>query len=289
MGSVPSVPTRLEFAHARAQWCADAGGIRVLHIKGLAAQQVIPLMDAKVPTDVDVLVEPGLSDDLLSRLHGNAQLSRAEKISHSPRGHAVSVSNHVLGISVDVHRKFPGFRVSDSAVFEELWSSAVPVRFGRFESRTPDRVATALLAIVHAARNRPAGQTTEEAIDRWRTLTESEHREFRRLVRRLEASAAVHSVLGGYPDSNRFEVALYRSYQSGSGAGAKWILAFLSASSSMDRWDVVQRATWSRLIELNGEPRGSAGRSRAGLLRWRRGIESLVRGACELGRLLRMR
>ena len=58
-GVAPELSARvcLDLGHAYAEHAAKRAGVRLLHIKGLAADRVLPIDDARV-SDVDVLLDP---------------------------------------------------------------------------------------------------------------------------------------------------------------------------------------------------------------------------------------
>lgn len=260
MTAPPSLSTRLELGHALAQWCADQESIRVLHIKGLAAQSVLPL-EAMQSVDVDVLVEPASHHRFLSRLTAAATSEVTDDASASSEGHAVEVVNRGLGVSLDVHSHFPGCRAPAGRVFDELWMRAEERRFGGWPCRVLDPVGSTFLGLVHAARNPPTSRSHRNAMRRWEMLAAPERDALHRLVRDVHAQAAIHVVLGAYPDANRWEVALFRAHQQRRRPATLWLLTLLAAPDRRAKLHVLRRALASR----RGRVRGAVGPTAAAL------------------------
>lgn len=285
----PDLRTRLELGHALTQWCADGVDVRILHVKGLAAERVIPLGDEGTSNDVDVIVDPAGAGDVLQAFRSVASATVVDDVPAGARGHAISVVSRGVDVSVDLHLFFPGFRASHARVFDELWSSAEEISLGGWKCRAPDRVGCALIALVHAARNPPSSRAHRQALERWSRLTRNEQKRVRQLTESLDARAAIHSVLGKYPDANRFEVALYRSHQTRTGGGARWLLTFLSAPSWTERWDILRRSIRSRIVPsrpVSVEIGRSAPDEGGVWRRMKRGSKSLLSGMHEVHKLL---
>lgn len=152
-----------------------------------------------------------------------------------------------LNVALDVHAFLPGCREPASLVFEELWSGSSEVRIGGWACRVPDRVGTAFVSVVHAARNRVDSKAYTRALSHWEALSEDEKNGFDGMVRRLAAEAAAHVVLGGYDDANRWEAVKLRAYQTQARPATLWLATFLAQPTLGGRLGVLRRAARSRV------------------------------------------
>ena len=149
---------------AAVQFIADRAGIRILHLKGPAAAELLGFR--RNSSDVDVLVHP----HEWSRLVGVMEAAgfRADQgAALAGRGHSVDLVSPYWGASVDIHHRFPGIGTAAAAAFEELWSRRVAVDLAGVPSPAPGRVAHALLVVLHAARSPMNGEKWREGELSW--------------------------------------------------------------------------------------------------------------------------
>jgi len=257
---------RLEFGHALAQWVAERTGSRVLHIKGMAAQAVLPVEDA-LSFDVDVLVHP---DDFRTYVDTLASLTTTELIddgARSAEAHAVEIVSRGLEISLDVHAHFPGFRADHDVVFDRLAARSAPVDFAGVSCACLDRVGLASLGVVHAARNAKGGRSARLALQRWDLLDASEREQAVDLIGELGAAGAAHSVTGAHPEASRRDVALFLAYQRRARPTTLWLLTLLATRGVRARWSIVRRAASTRSSMVTGSAPLAPQERRS---RWRR-------------------
>lgn len=136
--------------------------IRVLVIKGEVAhrQGVRPL---RLPTDVDLLVDPRRVDDLVALLVSRGWRARP----NDPRDdvfpvHSASLYHPSWPIDIDVHSRFPGFDAPPASVFERLWRDRDELSVAGVAVDVPEIHAAALIVALHALRNKPGDATTRD-------------------------------------------------------------------------------------------------------------------------------
>lgn len=236
---------RLAIGHAMAQWAAERAGIRVLHIKGLAAQAVLPL-ERTSGGDVDILVDPPGFKPLLDILSAVESCQLRDDGSRSSTAHAVEVANFGLSVSLDVHRHFPGFVIDHAAAFEVLWQRSVELEMAGWSIRALDRPAAVVLALAHGARNAESSGVQQKAMARWEQLTEAEKVEVEVLAQELHAQAALQVATGLFPNANRWEVALFVAHQEKASPATLWVLSVIATRGLAGRLAVVRRALFGR-------------------------------------------
>ena len=91
-GVAPELSARvcLDLGHAYAEHAAKRAGVRLLHIKGLAADRVLPIDDARV-SDVDVLLDPEGLTRFTRVLLEREDCLLVDDASRSTEAHAVAV------------------------------------------------------------------------------------------------------------------------------------------------------------------------------------------------------
>ena len=234
-GATVSMRESVLVTSALIQWVADQAGIRILHVKGPAAEIVLDF--PRTWSDVDVWVDPARMSDFMAHLEKVGFIA-GPKTPNSGWSHSVDMMPGPLwGARADVHRRFPGITVGDQAAFERLWADRGTLSLGGYPCTTPDRVGHALLIGLHAARS-PEGSTKwVEATSAWDAL-ETEERPF---LKRLAADLKAESALG-----------------------VRWD-EFSSHSSDRDReyWTAVaardaNAVWWYRFLQARHDPRGLA-------------------------------
>ncbi len=166
-------------------------GIRVLVIKGLSLQEH-GLRTDRIPADVDVLVEPGRLDELVSAVL--AQGWEYRPVSFGDRlmtHHSITLLHHAWPNDVDAHRMFPGLLAGEEASFRVLWDHRVPVRFAGVECCIADRPSTMTIWALHSlrgsARESRHARELRQLIDLLPTLSDAEQEEFRHRIVELGA------------------------------------------------------------------------------------------------------
>lgn len=286
---LPQLPVprraRLELGHALGQRLADEAGVRVLHIKGIAAEAVLPI-ESELSADVDLLVEPAAHARFISLLQDLETTEVVDDASRSSEGHAVEIVSHGLGVSLDVHGHFPGFRAEPATVFDVLHRRSVVVPFAGFECACLDRVSLAVLGVVHAARNPATSRARQRALARWELLEPAEVTQARRLIDELRAGGAAASVIDASGRVPRRDVALFLAHQRKASPVTLWVLTVLATPGLRGRLSVVRRALSGRssLVVSRAEPQPRAGARRQGRLT--RGLRGLLPALREIIGLL---
>lgn len=171
------------------QWVADQAGIRILHVKGPAAENVLDF--PRTWSDVDVWVDPARMSDFMAHLEKVGFIA-GPKTPNSGWSHSVDMMPGPLwGARADVHRRFPGMAVGDQAAFERLWADRVTLPLAGYPCTTPDRVAHALLIGLHAARSPQGSPKWVEASSAWDALGAEERPRLTRLAADLRAESAL--------------------------------------------------------------------------------------------------
>lgn len=186
------ISVRLRFGHAAVQYLADEVGVDLLHIKGAAVDPA--LRPTQSGSDIDVMVRPshvGRIDRAL-RAHGWQLYTTFEY--GSPFGHAQTYLHEAWGY-LDIHRFFPGIRVSPVSAFERLWTDRRMTEIATFECPVPSVPAQALLLILNSARSRVQGQADVGVA--WRDAPEERRVEIEALVADLDAPVAFAAAVGG--------------------------------------------------------------------------------------------
>ncbi len=242
-GVAPELSARvcLDLGHAYAEHAAKRAGVRLLHIKGLAADRVLPIDDARV-SDVDVLLDPEGLTRFTRVLLEREDCLLVDDASRSTEAHAVAVAVLGLGVTIDVHGHFPGFRASPEDVFAALWSGHGEETFGGWTCKVPGRGATAVVGLLHAARNLSTSRTVVQARERWESLTPNEQAEAREFAESLGATVAMESVLHPERRARGAEEVLWRLRQRGGSPTAYWLAAILAAPGWRGKAILLRRA-----------------------------------------------
>lgn len=184
-----------------AQWLADEAGIRVLHIKGPAAEYVLGF--ARTWSDVDVLVDPAEYRRFLGVMRG-AGFAKLPGALGSAWGHSQDLlPSAVWGARVDAHWKFPGIGLGPQQAFEVLWRDSQEVVLGGRPCRTPSVVPHALLLGLHAARSRSGSSKWDEADTAWEALSQEQRADLVNLADSLDARRMLGLRWGVFEDAVR--------------------------------------------------------------------------------------
>lgn len=271
----PDVPhrARLEMGHALGEWAADRLGVRLLHIKGLAAEAVLPV-GRGLSADVDLLVEPARYREYVALLQSLATTQVVDDAGRSSEAHAIEIVSHGLSVSLDVHGHFPGYRADPATVFDVLHRRSVPVSFGGWECACLDRVGLAVLGVVHAARNPPGSRSGRMALHRWDLLDDDEQTEALELIVELQAQGAASTVIGYHAKASRRDIALFLAHQRRARPATLWLLTLISTRGLRGRLNVLRRALSAR-SGLVDKVSSSAARTPATGGRLRQGVRGL--------------
>ncbi len=278
---------RLEIGHALGEWLAHREGIRILHIKGLAAEAVLPAGHG-MSADVDLLVDPTHYERFVSALAALETTEVVDDAGRSSEAHAIELVSHGLSVSLDVHGHYPGFRAPTQEVFEVLFDRRVMVELGGWGCSCLDRIGLAVLGVVHAARNVEGSRSHRMALHRWDLLGVDERREAMELIATLGAGGAAATVIGPHGKASRRDVALFLAHQRRASPVALWMLTIASARGLRPRLAIARRALSARSpVTRTLDPPGAiAGRERQGRLR--RGMRGLVPAVREVVTLLKV-
>ena len=153
-----SLSESVELAAAWMQSTADALSSRVLLIKG-ASLEFHALRGARVPADIDVLVDPSQFDVLGEALVGAGWSERPTFASQQFTLHSRTFFKDGWPCTIDLHENFPGFLMEPGDVFELLWERRTRMTLAHQSVDIPDRVSSALIMALHAAREGDSGGT----------------------------------------------------------------------------------------------------------------------------------
>lgn len=189
---------RLRLALAACQWSAQAAGVDILFVKGVAAFEQMPSRPS-VGTDVDLIVRPAHVGTYVHELEkaGWVVMRAADSLDLS--NHAVVLEHPEYACTVDVHRHFPGFGAAPEVVFQDLWTSRVPLVVAGILCGAPSPVHHGVVLIVNAARS----SGSDEACKVWGAWSEAERGHAREIIRRLEAEPVAGTQLPGEFDASR--------------------------------------------------------------------------------------
>lgn len=249
-GSEVNVPraVRLRFGHAAIQLVADSIGVDLLHIKGAAVDPSLR-PGGYAGNDVDVLVRPAhvRALDVAMRRHGWRLYSTFEW--GSPFGHAQTYMHDAWGF-IDIHRFFPGIRLSPDRAFERLWGDSYSIRIAGFGCRVPSVPAQAVLLVLNAARSRTRAMSDVQVA--WEEATPERRLEMRALVADLDAPvafAAANGELERYRGERDFD--LWRIASRGGSRSAEWWARVRAAPNLVAAARIVLRAPMVNVDHLS--------------------------------------
>lgn len=143
----------VQLCTALVDFIASQNSIRSLTIKGPLATE-LGMRPARFSSDVDVLVEPGRSVQLVSAL---SDLGWKERFNFP--GHPVIVDKHSTSLfhpqwpcDIDVHHAWPGFFIEPESSFNRLWETSQTVSLAHKNIRVPDNLHHSLIMALHALR-----------------------------------------------------------------------------------------------------------------------------------------
>lgn len=173
MAVASATPTAvlLPLAHACLQHLAEAAGVRVLHIKGVALHPNLS-EGRRASTDCDLLVDPAGVRAYIQILEEHDWEQRTHFEQGSIFGHAAAFFHPVWG-TVDLHRTFPGIDADPAATFDTLWQARTSVPLGGRECPVPHLDAQRLLLLAHAARDAMGHRRHDQDVS-WGRLDEAD-------------------------------------------------------------------------------------------------------------------
>jgi hypothetical protein len=148
----------LRLAALLAQHLIVSAGVRGLVVKGEAlARQGI--RSPRASADVDLWVDPHRFDSALAALRAAGWERRPEALSWTLFiDHSVTLVHPSWPCDIDVHRSFPGALAAESAVFESIWASRIPMLYEESSVPVPDR---AHHVVIHALHHLRSGRSSE--------------------------------------------------------------------------------------------------------------------------------
>ncbi len=190
----------IELAYVLTARAAEQVGARLLAIKGLvpAAHGLRP---ARVPADVDVLVEPAGFPAFVEQLQACGWWIRMGEFTDFPAPHhSVTYIHDRWPCDIDAHHRFPGFLAPPEQVFDALWErrQLLPVA-GRRVPMTDWAGSVAVMAL-HSVRSTPDNPRHTDELRHLLDLTPTWTRQQRQDLARLAvATGCVQSLDAVWP------------------------------------------------------------------------------------------
>lgn len=235
--SVP-LPVRLRLGHAAVQYLADEIGVDLLHIKGAAVDP--SLRPSQSGSDVDVIVRPSQVDGFDRTLRNHGWQLYSTFAYGSPFGHAQTYLHDAWGY-LDIHRFFPGVRVSPVRAFDRLWTDRHTTEIATVGCPVPSVPAQALLLILNAARSR--GSNHPDVAVAWRDASEVRRIEIEALVADLDAPVAFAAAVGGLEQYRRErDYRLWKVISQGGSRSEEWWARVRAAPTLASKASVIARA-----------------------------------------------
>jgi len=253
-----TVPTwvRLTLAHAAVQSLADAHGIDLLHIKGLALDPTL-VWEGRSSTDVDVLVRPEHVRPFLRLLVAQGWRVATSFEAGSAFEHSTTLW-HDQWEHLDLHRTFPGVDRDPSRSFELIWKQRQQHTIAGVPCQVPSVPAQALLLLLHAARAAGDGRARQDIRHVWGEATPELRRAVEQLVVELQATVAFSVILGELDQHrNAPEYALWKVWSEGGTRVDEWRARVRAAPTLRKKLQVAVRSILvnvEHLEHLRGGP-----------------------------------
>jgi hypothetical protein len=139
--------------HALVADVADDIGVRYLTIKGVGSQ-LSGLRQARVPSDVDVLLSPSDEGRFRAELRSRGWIERpADPDTVIFPRHSTSLFHWSWPCDIDVHFRFPGLEQEPETAFEVLWRKREYYRQCQSDLPQPGREAGLLILALHCLRS----------------------------------------------------------------------------------------------------------------------------------------
>ena len=189
---------RLQLGHAALQVVAQRVGADVLHIKGEALDADVR-WPGRQSTDADILVRPGQVPALLTALSGAGWKQVAGFASSSAFEHSATLSHPIWGYA-DVHRRYPGFTVSDEDAFEQLWHTRRGWLCAGVWCAVPDLAGQRLVMLLHAARSLVSNRRDSDIARAWTEVSPQDRAQLTALAGRGGAQVGLAAATGTLDD-----------------------------------------------------------------------------------------
>lgn len=142
-------------AHAYAHAVAASVGVRMLSIKGPAAEYH-EVRGPHVSADADLLIDPAGFGVVVERLRAAGWRERPPMAGTEDWSeHSITLIRDGWPCDLDLHDRFPGFLEPAGDVFEALWRDRLPIEVAGRSVDIPSRDGTILIAALHALRRWP--------------------------------------------------------------------------------------------------------------------------------------
>lgn len=169
------VGVAVELAHALIQRQCDELGLRVLFLKGPAAQHQ-GLRRPHLSSDVDALLPEEDARRLETSLAGAGWYPRPSGMEGVALKHAVTLIHDQWPIDIDVHSLIPGLAAPPDAVFDLLWVRREHTDIAHWRVDIPDHTDHALVLILNILRSSPGAETDTRLPYVAEALTDAEMR-----------------------------------------------------------------------------------------------------------------
>lgn len=283
-----------------AAWVADvarAEGVRVLFVKGLAAETQGLRPRGEIGGDIDVLVEPPGFRRLVRALVDRGWLARplTDQRFQIIRYHSVTLVHPEWPCDIDVHYYFPGFFATADQAFETLAADAEQVHSagGLLPVPAPDRHA--LLLAVNALRSGDTPRARAEMGRMAERFTQGRRwAELQPVIARLRAGSVLQPFARRFglaepvPDLTVAEARAWRLWVDGEAGGAAQLVNHLRTHGLRGAWALMRWAVWrdgDQLRLAHPEiPPGAWATMLGNIARWGRGVRQGGRIVTRLAR-----
>jgi len=191
-------------------------------------------------SDVDVMVRPEhvARLDRAFRDHGWRLYSTFEF--GSPFGHAQTYLHDAWGY-VDIHRFFPGIRVSPPRAFDRLWADRAVTSIAGVGCPVPSLPAQALLLILNAGRSRATDR--HDVVVAWGDASDERRGQIEALVADLDAPVAFAAAVGGLERyRGERDYRLWKVVSEGGSRSEEWWARVRAAPTFAEAARVIARA-----------------------------------------------
>lgn len=179
-----SVSDGVALSTALAQHVAREHGIRMLVIKGPISAE-LGLRTRRYSTDVDIVVEPARTKDLVEALGAYGWTPRPwPDFPKLLEQHSRTLIHESWPNDIDVHHYWPGFLGKPEEAFDRLWMHRIQVDVAGHPIETPDRAGSALVLALHSLREE--GQVADDS----RQMTE--YAELVEALKKMEGTDAAY-------------------------------------------------------------------------------------------------
>lgn len=292
------IPESIELAHALVAHVARDLGVRVLSIKGPAAE-FHGLRPSRVSSDADVLVEPQGYAAFCSEMKTRGW---AERIAyHAPSvldRYSCTLAHPQWPCDIDIHSHYPGMFADHASAFDAMWAARERIWVAHTMIEVPSRAASVVIGLLHALRS-PRTALGEHEYRFLLNLVQSDdgHERIADIVQVAAECGALWAlrhelkmlgVPGTASDATEEQRAAWQVVQRAKGdmSALGWVFA-LRAARPTAWFSLLRRALWVRRTEIPrnaSDPVPSIAQAlRYQTVRWRRGLLGLWRYLRERG------